>query len=322
MFPQVSIIIPTYNRFQILGETLDSIMNQTYKNWECIVIDDVSQDYTDELMEFYCERDNRIRYVRRPSDRLKGANSCRNFGLELSIGKYINWFDSDDLMGKDFLLKGMKMMEEDQSLDFVLSDYVIFNEKTKKQDYYFINQVKDLKLDYFTGKVNFGIWIIWKKESLKELRFDETLVRAQELDFYFRIFSRFNLQWKKIDGVLVHIRRHHRSLTAAYNDNSLLSLRSELKVRRNILYFLQKENLRGKYVKDALKIYLITFHKLNKNFSLEENLKELKKIEFLFKRNFRYNIWEVKFIFFLLLFKVTRRSYQLKSHLINLTLYV
>ena len=56
MRPFVTIIIPTYNRHQLIGETLDSIMAQTYGNWECIVVDDGSSDYTAELMEFYTNK--------------------------------------------------------------------------------------------------------------------------------------------------------------------------------------------------------------------------------------------------------------------------
>lgn len=94
----VSIIIPTYNRAHHIGETLDSIIAQTYRNWECIVVDDGSCDYTTELMEFYCEHDSRIQYHHRPKEKPKGANSCRNYGFELSKGKYIQWLDSDDLL--------------------------------------------------------------------------------------------------------------------------------------------------------------------------------------------------------------------------------
>ena len=74
----VSIIIPTFNRAHLLGETLNSVINQTYSNWECIVVDDGSSDYTEQLMEFYIQKDPRIIFVRRPDNRPKGANACRN----------------------------------------------------------------------------------------------------------------------------------------------------------------------------------------------------------------------------------------------------
>ncbi|WP_456376368.1 glycosyltransferase family 2 protein [Lutibacter sp.] len=99
--PLVSIIIPTYNRAHLIGETLDSILAQTYTNWECIVVDDGSTDNTDSLLAAYCAKDKRFQYHHRPSDRPKGANACRNYGFELSKGEYINWFDSDDLFSNN-----------------------------------------------------------------------------------------------------------------------------------------------------------------------------------------------------------------------------
>ena len=101
--PLVSIIIPTYNRAHLLGETLESVLAQTYENWECLIIDDGSIDATDELMDFYCEKDSRIKYYHRPDIRQKGANACRNYGFEMCKGEFIQWFDSDDIIHADKL---------------------------------------------------------------------------------------------------------------------------------------------------------------------------------------------------------------------------
>src|SRR5690554_5799485 len=96
--PLVSIIIPTFNRAHLIGETLDSVLAQTYHNWECIVVDDGSTDNTDEVMAEYIAKDARFQYHHRPAVKSKGANACRNYGFEKSKGAYIQWFDSDDLM--------------------------------------------------------------------------------------------------------------------------------------------------------------------------------------------------------------------------------
>ncbi len=108
MQPFVSIIIPTYNRAHLIGETLDSVLAQTYTNWECIVVDDGSTDYTEELMEFYCEEDCRFQYHHRPVHKPKGANVCRNYGFELSKGEYVQWLDSDDLLSKNKLMSQIR----------------------------------------------------------------------------------------------------------------------------------------------------------------------------------------------------------------------
>ena len=99
----VSIIIPIFNRAHLIKETLNSILNQSYTNWECILVDDGSTDKTKETILKYCQNDSRISYFERPQQMLKGANSCRNYGFENSKGYYIQWFDSDDLMHYDKL---------------------------------------------------------------------------------------------------------------------------------------------------------------------------------------------------------------------------
>lgn len=98
--PLVTIIVPTYNRAHIIGETLDSVLAQTYQNWECIVVDDGSTDGTAILMKGYIENDDRFQYHHRPKERLPGGNEARNYGFEVSRGAYINWLDSDDLFSK------------------------------------------------------------------------------------------------------------------------------------------------------------------------------------------------------------------------------
>lgn len=94
----VSVIIPTYNRCHFITETITSIQNQSHKTWEIIVVDDGSDDGTEKLMEEICMTDPRISYFKRPTNFPKGAAGCRNFGLNKSKGKYIQWLDDDDLI--------------------------------------------------------------------------------------------------------------------------------------------------------------------------------------------------------------------------------
>ena len=79
---KVSVIIPTFNRAQFLGETLDSIIAQSFENWECLIIDDVSADYTIELLEFYREKDARISYYKSPEINLKEQMPAEIMGLK------------------------------------------------------------------------------------------------------------------------------------------------------------------------------------------------------------------------------------------------
>src|SRR5690606_6713113 len=96
--PLVSILIPNYNKAPYLRETLDSILSQTYLNWECIIVDDHSTDGSYEILEEYANLDCRFKVYKRPDHLPKGGNACRNYAFILSNGEFVNWFDSDDIM--------------------------------------------------------------------------------------------------------------------------------------------------------------------------------------------------------------------------------
>ena len=78
--------------------TLDSIINQTFTDWECILVDDRSADESIRVLQEYQKKDARFKAFLRPLSLKKGANSCRNYGFLQATGSYIKWFDSDDLM--------------------------------------------------------------------------------------------------------------------------------------------------------------------------------------------------------------------------------
>ena len=111
--PLVSIIIPAFNRSHLLSETLNSVLAQTYVNWECVVVDDGSSDNIEEITSSYCEKDHRFKFYHRPKNKQKGASSCRNFGLEKSNGYYIQFLDSDDIISEEKLEIQVKLLEED-----------------------------------------------------------------------------------------------------------------------------------------------------------------------------------------------------------------
>lgn len=111
MRPLVSIIIPVYNRGSLIGETLDTLIAQTYKYWECIIIDDGSVDNTVAIVNSYVQYENRFKFYERPETRKNGASSCRNFGLEQAKGELIQYLDSDDLLAKNKLEEQVKLYE-------------------------------------------------------------------------------------------------------------------------------------------------------------------------------------------------------------------
>lgn len=154
MVSKVSIIIPTHNRSDILGQTLDSVLNQTCDDWECIVVDDGSTDYTIELMDFYSRIDNRFKYLHRPPDKRKGAASCRNIGFEHSIGDYIQFLDSDDIISREKLESQVLAMEKDSRICLTTCKWGRFkNNWTDGEIYEGFNSYQDFNrpLDFFNS---------------------------------------------------------------------------------------------------------------------------------------------------------------------------
>ncbi len=126
----VSIIIPTYNRAHLIGETLDSILAQTYQNWECIIVDDGSTDDTEEVVGAFINRDSRFQLHHRPHNILCGGNGARNYGAELAIAKYIIFFDSDDLFINTALENRMSfILKYGDHVDMLINNTGVFRKK-------------------------------------------------------------------------------------------------------------------------------------------------------------------------------------------------
>src|SRR5690554_568349 len=141
MKEEVSIIIPFYNRAHLIGETLDSIIAQTYTHWECIVVDDGSTDNTEEVVSAYVDKDSRFQFYHRPDTHKPGGNGARNYGFSLSKGEYINWFDSDDLMDSNKIQIKLKSIINTE-YNFCVCDDAFFEDhipsefKTSNQSIY------------------------------------------------------------------------------------------------------------------------------------------------------------------------------------------
>ena len=119
----VSIVMPAYNCEDYIAESVESILSQTYKNWELIIVDDCSSDRTSDIAIKYTLQDKRIRFV--SMDRNSGPAVVRNKAIEESRGQYIAFLDSDDLWIPGKLEIQIKMMKERKSL-FCFSSYTPF----------------------------------------------------------------------------------------------------------------------------------------------------------------------------------------------------
>lgn len=115
-----TIVIPTYNRARIIKKTLDSVLAQTYPDWECLVVDDFSTDNTKEIVELFCKKDSRFHYLINENE--KGAQGARNTGINHAKGEYVSFLDSDDEWNQEMLEKQIKQYLKSNSIGAVYSN--------------------------------------------------------------------------------------------------------------------------------------------------------------------------------------------------------
>ena len=239
MEPQLTIIIPVYNRAKVLKETLQSIREQTFTAFECLVVDDGSTDGTIELVGEWAKQDDRFILLQRPQDLPKGANSCRNLGFSKAKGQFINWFDSDDLMVAEHYLEKINMLQKHPSLDAVVSGLYYFDEAgTKKKDpNHGVHAEADLGQLYLLGKFSMGTTNpVWRRSTLEGLPsiFDPTIFQSQDLELHARLI-RQGIELKHIDKPLFLVRKAAGSISGGLLEGNAKLLASYIEVRRRIL---------------------------------------------------------------------------------------
>jgi glycosyltransferase involved in cell wall biosynthesis len=265
----VSILLPNYNKAPYLRETLDSVITQTYTNWECIIVDDHSTDNSWEILEEYSKKDLRFKIFKRPENRRKGGNAARNYAFEMSKGEFINWFDSDDIMHPRMIESKIDKAIQYLNLDFTFGDILKFHystndaKKVDKIDYEFYHS--NLPLAYLKGT----FWIpicspLFSRKFLEEFEnlFDEYLMRGQEAEFFTRILlNKPNFLFVK--DSLNFWRQSNDSKTGAYKGSSIeiQQLSNFLSYKKIYLNFVKRGELskeEREYFKWIFGVFLTT----------------------------------------------------------------
>lgn len=185
----ISIIIPTFNRVDLLRETLDSIRSQSHENWECIVVDDHSSDSTLEVLEAYHKLDSRIFFFK--NNRTKGAPGARNTGIEKANGQFIFFFDSDNLMKPNALQELLKGFEN-KDVDICTCYAEVVDDSLKSIGSFSWNSYDNINEQLISGKtyVDYNIALI-RKTAIDRLGFtDEDCPAFQEWDTHL-LLSKF-----------------------------------------------------------------------------------------------------------------------------------
>lgn len=213
--PLVSIVIPTYNRANLVGESIRSVLNQTYTNWELIIIDDGSQDNTLEIVSAFV--DSRIRYFFIEHCGIFGK--VRNEGLKISKGDYVAFLDSDDLWSPDKLEIQLDLMTQYPEAFFVFNNIRIFGTRQYPSppdyDELFVGSILLSMLEE-TRFVFYPSALLFKRESVidKLGLMDETLSYGTDTKYFLNMCQFFKGIF--LNKRLVQIRRHEHSTTENY----------------------------------------------------------------------------------------------------------
>lgn len=288
----VSIIIPIFNRKDLVRLMVNSIIEQTFHDWELLLIDDGSAEDTIEMLRQFTVEDKRIHFYSR--EKLpKGAPACRNIGLNHAKGKYVIFFDSDDLIPPHTLSQRVNFMEEHTDLDFSVFPAVSFVDKNKigEGERYYVGiqlEKNDLKHIIDCHLPFLVVTNIYRRTALlkQNITWDENLMSLQDADFNIQNIIKNN-QYKYADAPLVdyYIRVIPQSGSISQNIRRRTHYDSHL-------YFIKKlfEELSQEHKKEnrwAIRRRIVYIYTLLEN-DKEEYLRKLKALVYKYDKSFYY----------------------------------
>lgn len=201
----VSIILPTYNGKEYICESIESIINQTYKDWELIIVDDCSNDGTETLVEKYASIDSRIKVIHNGVN-LKLPGSL-NVGFSHARGDLFSWTSDDNYYKKNAVEKMVDFLNHSPDTDIVYADYDLINEHGTV-----IGEVKHTSTDNIYQDNIVGACFLYKREVQDNLGgYDESLFLVEDYDFWLRAHEKYKL--RSLSENLYCYRTHTNSLT-------------------------------------------------------------------------------------------------------------
>jgi glycosyltransferase involved in cell wall biosynthesis len=187
--PVVSVIVPCFNQAHFLGDCLNSVKRQNFTEWECIIVDDGSNDNTGEVAQQYCQEDARFRYHRQVN---KGLSGARNTGIAVSKGLYLNFLDSDDALYPEALKCMISEFASDPDLVMVYGGYTGAQNSLTRTIKKAISDFDSSKMDFYpyvcAGNALPVHAALVKKSVIDRIGvFDETLKSCEDWDFWLRL---------------------------------------------------------------------------------------------------------------------------------------
>lgn len=188
----ISVIIPCFNAEKYIDRCMESVLHQTYRDLEIILVDDGSTDGTGALLESYCKRDTRVSVLKQEN---KGAGAARNAGLDIARGKYIGFVDSDDWIKSDMYEYLVGIIKKENA-DIAGCDFYAVREKhdgkqsVKKES---IKSMGNNELMLFFLRVHgeksfYAVWnMLYKREVIDDCRFPEGKI-TEDMLFNYRVY--------------------------------------------------------------------------------------------------------------------------------------
>lgn len=219
---KISVVVPVYNVKDFLEECIDSVISQTYPEWELILVDDGSIDGSWEICEKYSSRDNRI--IAKKNEH-GGVGIARNLGLDVAKGDYVTFLDSDDWLEENYFEKAIKLCEE-LEIDIFMGGYVMIKSGVKvcqlgiPEEY--IGNYREVTSEYLKKLVEYNYCAsccgkIYKHSIIADVRFDTDLNIGEDLKFVFEVMKK-NPQIYASESIVYNYRRGHTSLTYSVDE--------------------------------------------------------------------------------------------------------
>ena len=306
----ITIIVPCYNAEEYIAECLDSIINQFYKNWEAICINDGSKDETEHILYSYALKDNRIKVFSQING---GVSIARNRGLEEAKGEYICFVDSDDTIEPTYLEVLLQLMLSEK-IDLVSCGFV--RNMQQYRDYKTRITHKVIKgFEYaiesiVNKKIHPQIWcMLFKKDIIDKynLRFFSGCTRNEDWEFFMKyLVHTDNVSYTSMP--LYHYRINSVSAMASFNEKSLTSLQAAY---RTSIYYQINKNKATPYIANfalsrtlwkflilsLLKHDKLLYEKIKKEYNPSCELKKLYYFPRFFEKITAYIFVKSEFVF-------------------------
>lgn len=226
----VSIVLPVYNGARYLNESIESIISQTYSNWELLILDDCSTDNTADIAIQYSNKDKRIKYYKNEKNLRLPRNL--NKGFSLASGYYLTWTSDDNIYKPYALEKMINKLKEKPGAHFVFASCRTIDENGTNLDYIMVNE-KSIK--YLVGSNSVGACFMYTRDVYEEIgEYDPNYTLVEDFDYWQRIVTKFPTV--TISQILYEYRYHTEALTSTMNKGNFNKVLESMLLKNRPLF--------------------------------------------------------------------------------------